>query len=186
MAQQPRQLVNRWRWGVISDGWDRARVEVASSLRELSRVLGILHSAVEYPPSQWVDRMQCTADTNITVTSATDITGASATLVPDVDMRLMVQASFDAQCTLFGAATHAFIAWVDVNGVQQTPLCVSGFSALNDRRNITRGWVLSLKSGTSYTIKLRAQTSNVGSNYVVYASQTDMIWEKSPNTYQVP
>jgi len=186
MAQQPRQLVNRWRWGLLSDPWEKARVEIANSLRELSRILGVLHSAIEYPSSQWTDRVACTADTNITSTSQADITGATATYTPDVDMRLMVQATFDAQCTVFGSANHALLATLSVNGVQQSPLCVSAFASAQDRRCITRSWVLTLKSGTSYTIKLRAATSNVASNYIVYASQTDMIWEKSPNTYQVP
>lgn len=182
-----RTLVDRWKADLtLPEAWQDARERLIGKLKDLQRVLGILHGAVEYPTAQWNARVACSVNTSLTSTSAVDITGATYTFTPDVDMRLFVTVTFDAQCTLFGSIGHALFGWLVVNGVQQSPLCVSGFSALNDRRSIVRAWSISLKSGTAYTVKLQGATSNVGSNYIVYASQTDMILQTAPLLYKVP
>jgi hypothetical protein len=182
-----RELTNRWRPDLqLPSDWLSAKSAIIKQLGALGRFLNIIQGAVEYPQSMWKPRIQCTTNTNLTVTAAVDITGATLTFTPDVDMTVFCQAAFDVQCTLFGSTGHAFFGWLVVNGVQQSPIFVSGFSALNDRRNLCRSWLVPLKSGAVTTIKLQGATSNVGSNYIAYASQTDLLIGTFPNPYQVP
>lgn len=189
MANQPRQLVNRWRWGIMSDAWEKARVEVASSLRELSRVLGILHSAVEHPSPELQDRVAppiSGSNTSITSTSATNITGASVTYTPVVDGRLLVVASWCIQCTLFGAINQYFRGGLSVNGTQQDQLGITSCSAVNERRTVTQSFVVSVTSGTSYTLQLTGMTDNVATTYDVIRLHSGFTWTVVPNLYKVP
>lgn len=189
MAMQPRQLVSRWRPGFLDEGWDKARRAVDSTLRELSRVLGVIHAAVEYPPAESQGRVApplAGANTAVTATTATNITGASVSYTPEVDGVALIYANWCVQCTLFGAINQYFRGNLSVNGVVQSQQAIESASALNERRMTSQNYVIAMTSGTAYTFQLTGQTDNVATTYDVIRLHTGFTWLTVPNLYKVP
>jgi hypothetical protein len=185
MADQPqRTLVEKWYVGLLPRKWEEAQALLASKLKGLERVLGVLHQAVEYPPPSAELTIPCSASTAITTTSLTDITGCTYTFTPDVDMRVLVGASFVADCTLFGAAARRLICAVAVNGTAETPMALQSPIALSATVTASAQWVIALSAGTAYTLKLQARTNNVDTTYSVLITHTRMTVVKIPNTWR--
>lgn len=167
-----RELARRWFPGM--------------SQENLAQTLGIVHSAVEHPAPTVGARVACTSTTAITATSDADITGATVTLMPEVDMSVMVQATLEPVCSLFGAATHAFSAALVVNGVAQAGRIETTVRAVDDARCLSGSWIVPLQSGTSYTIKLQAKTSNTGTTFNVLQVNSWFTYLNVPNLFRVP
>lgn len=178
------QLIDRWRLGTIPEAWDKAKAFLTDRLGNLERILSVLHGAVEHPRPSVDSRVSCTAVTAITSTTATDITGASVTIVPVVDMTAFIVASFDVQCSLFGAAGQFFVGTLVVNGSTQAQQTIWSGSSLNNRTMLTQLWTISMKSGTSYVLKLQAATTNVATNFNVNNIHTSFVVTRYPNVYK--
>lgn len=159
---------------------------VGQGLKVLERVLGIVHSAVEYPAPTVGSRVACTSTTAITTTTDADITGATITIVPEVDMSIMVWANFEIACSLFGSVTHAFSGALIVNGTALDGRTESTVRSVDDARSICGSWIVPMVSGTSYTVKLQAKTSNVGTTFNVFSVNSWFTYLNVPNLFKVP
>jgi hypothetical protein len=190
MAMQPRQLVSRWRHPAnLSEAWEKARLVIDPSLRELTRILGVIHAAVEYPPAESQGRVApplSGANTSCTVTTPTNISGASVTYTPEVDGTAVIYANWCIQCTLFGGIGQYFRGNLSVNGVVQGQQAIESASAVNERRMTSQNYLVSMVSGTSYTFQLTGQTDNVATTYDVIRLHTGFTWLTVPKLYKVP
>lgn len=185
-AQSQRRLVERWFSGLTPKAWEAAQPWIATQLKSLERVLGVLHQAVEYPPPSVELAIACSANTAITTTTDTAITGCTYTFTPDVDMRVIIDAFFDVQCSLFGAATHIFTGRLYVNGTVQTTMLPMTTYALDARTPVSGPWVIACASGTQYTFELQARTNNVLTQFSVRTPHTRFTVRKVPNTFRMP
>lgn len=177
-------LIDRWRLGTIPETWYRAKSFLVDRLGNLERILSVLHGAVEHPRPSVDARVACTAVTACTTLAAVDITGATTTFTPAVDMTALVTFMFDVQCTLFGGAGQFFVGYLVVNGTAQAQQAVWSGSAVNNRTMLTQQVPLTLKSGTSYTIKLQGAVTNVLTNFNVNNIHTGFVVVRFPNTYK--
>lgn len=189
MAMQPRQLVSRWRAGLLAEGWAEARRTLDSTLRELTRVFGVIHAAVEHPLTQSQARVApplAGANTTCAVTTPTNIAGATVTYTPEVDGTAVIYANWCIQCTLFGGINQYFRGNLSVNGVVQSQQAIESASAVNERRMTSQNYVIAMTSGTSYTFQLTGQTDNAATTYDVIRLHTGFTWLTVPNLYRVP
>jgi hypothetical protein len=167
-----RQLFQKW--------WPGAGLTV------LAQDLGIIQQAVEHPAPTAGARVACSTTTAITTTSDVDITGATTTFTPNVDMSIMVWANFLVDCSVFGSGVDAFSGALVVNGTAQDGRVVTTTRAVDDARSISGSWIVALKSGTAYTVKLVAKTSNAGTNFNVLSVNTWFTYASFPNLFVVP
>ncbi len=186
MAMQPRQLSNRWRAPILANDWEAARSQVADALRDLQRIFGIIHSAVEYPSATVSSRVSATGNTTINSNAYVDLTGATTTIMLDVSSTLWIEATFTLTCTTFGAITDLFNGSVDINGGIASPAATTGVSAVNDTRSVTMVFLATVKSGTNYTVKLRAKQGAGASTYTALSGLCHFTYLTIPNVYQVP
>lgn len=176
-------LIDRWKLGTIPKLWDDAQGFITDRLGNLERILNILHGAIEYPRPSVDASINAAGNTNVTATAAVDI-GVSSTFVPIVDMTVLIQAVFDVQCSLFGAANQYFIGSLVMNSVTQPKAAVWGCNALSNRTTAHQFWTIALKSGTSYSLKLQAATTNVATTFQINSLHTSMAIQRYPNTYR--
>lgn len=155
-------------------------------LDSLARTLGIIHSAVEHPAPTVGSRVACSTTTLVDTTSDEDITGATITIIPEVDMSIMVWATFEVSCSTFGSALHAFTGALVVNGTAQDGRVETTVRSTDDARSISGSWIVPLNSGTSYTVKLQAKTSNAGTQFNVLQVNTWFTYLQVPNLFRVP
>jgi hypothetical protein len=167
-----RQLFQKW--------WPGAGLTV------LAQDLGIIQQAVEHPAPTAGARVACSTNTSIATTSDVDITGATTTFTPNVDMSIMVWATFEPVCSVFGAVTHAFSGALVVNGTAQDGRIETTVRSVDDARSLSGSWIVELKSGTAYTVKLVAKTSNAGTNFNVLSVNTWFTYASFPNLFVVP
>lgn len=190
MAMQPRQLVSRWRHPAdLPAAWEKARLTVDTSLRELGRIFGVIHAAVEHPPVESQGRVApplSGANTSCTVTTPTSISGASVMYTPEVDGTAVIYANWCIQCTLFGGINQYFRGNLSVNGTVQSQQAIESASAVNERRMTSQNYLVPMTSGTAYTFQLTGQTDNVATTYDVVRLHTGFTWLTVPNLYRVP
>ena len=185
-------LGERWNMPHVDEEWPKAQRILAPGLRALQRLLGTLHPAIEHRNiEQLPDKVLCTADTALTTTGITDITGAAVTIEEDgtisldVDLHVLVLGTLAADCTAFGAATHRLTGYLYVNGTEVATgeRMVTSAAAVNDRRHLMQSWIVSLTSGQSYEFKLRADISNAGTQWNVRATDTGLAFLLMPNRF---
>ena len=152
----------------------------------LSRIVNILVSAAEHPAPTIGSRVACTTTTAITATTDADITGATVTVTPEVDGCLLVWATFEPVCSLLGSVTDAFSGALVVNGTAQAGRVETTARSADDARCITGSWIVPVSSGTSYTVKLQAKTSNVGTTFNVLQVNTWFTYLQVPSLFRVP
>lgn len=187
MANPVRQLVNRWRFGaLLPEKWEDARRTLNQKLKELERVINVLHGAIEYTSIQTPTRTAASGNTTINSTTYADITGASSTYTPDFDGTLWLQVTFYVTCATFGAIGDLFNGTVAVNGSASGIGISTGFSAAGDTRVINRVFQTSVTSGASYTLKLQAKQGAGTSTYTVLPTLTQFEFLTVPNLYKVP
>ena len=177
-------MIDRWRLGTIPKLWDDARSYLTDRLANLERILSVLHGAVEHPRPSVDARISCSLVTACTTLAAVDIAGATTTFTPAVDMTALVTFMFDVQCSLFGGAGQFFVGTLVVNGTAQAPQVVWSGNAINNRTMLTQQVPLTLKSGTSYSIKLQGAVTNVLTTFNVNNIHTGFVVSRFPNTYK--
>jgi len=187
MASQPTQLVNRWHFnGNLPEDWGQARKTLEMRLRELDRVLNVLHGAVEYPTVSYPTRLIYTADTTISSTSYTDLStpiGATS-LAITANSSICINFAFYVQCTTFGAAADTFTGTLTVNGTPFGTPVVTGFSALNDTRSVARIVQSNVSSGTTITIGLQGKVTGTSVYKALAGCAVHCLI--IPNPYKVP
>lgn len=184
MPSTPGTLVDRWRLGTIPGIWEIARGYLVERLGDLERILAILHGAVEHPQPSLDQRVNCTLATTINSTTAADITGATVTIIPTVDMTIEVVGVFDVFCSLYGAA-GIFIGTLVVNGSALGQQAIWRGSAVSERLPVMQLWApTTLKSGTAYTIKMQAATTDTGTTFSVNPTHTGFTIKRFPNGYR--
>ena len=167
MASQ-RTLVDRWYMGILPALWERAVDVLQDRLRNLERVLDVLHRAVEHPAPTLADAIVAmTSNQTISSTTPAALTGATVTYTPDVDMIVHVTAFYDCECNLFGSITHVFVGYLYLNGVAQSSAAVCSPAALNHRQMPGQTWIIALAAGTAYTLALYGQTTNVATTFLL-------------------
>ena len=177
-------FVDKWRLGTIPKAWDDAKMFIGERLVNLERILYIIHGATEHPRPSVDSRVACTNVTACTTLAAVDITGATVTFTPSVDMIASITMCFDVQCTLFGGAGQFFVGTMVVNGSTQSPAVIWSGSAVNNRTMLTQKIPIAMKSGTSYTVKLQGALTNVLTNFNVNNIHTGFVVERFPNVYK--
>jgi hypothetical protein len=85
-----RSLVDRFHAHVLNLDWAQAQRQLSHLFKDLERILAVLHHRIEYPAATLSDRVSCTVNTAINSTTFADITGATVTLAPDVNSKLLV------------------------------------------------------------------------------------------------
>lgn len=184
-----RRLVDRWMVGQQPAFGARSESSIApwllSSLRNLERVLGVLHPAIEYPTVS-TQSAECSTTTSITATSSTDITGATITFTPDVDSVLAITAVFAVESSALGAVGQGFVGEIIVNG---TPLAGQALwkpAAASTSVTLSTTLPVTVDSGTEYIVKLAAKTTNVAATFSVLRFATVLNLLLVPNPYKVP
>lgn len=114
------------------------------------------------------------ADTAITTTSATAITGATDSVTPAVDCRATITGTFAVTATLFASAAAGFlIGELTVNGATQTPVCWNQPMGAGARFTISQTWTVNLTAGVTYTFALTARVNAaVGNTFAVRQSHS--------------
>ena len=181
-----RTLVNRWFLGAPPGGVASKdfRSWVVSRLKDLERVLQILHPAVEYPDSE-TSHIITTANTNITAVTPTTITALTLSFTPTVNTQLVIHGVFVVTCTALSAVGDTFSGTVEVNSVAQSPV-LWGPSAAGTHTTATGVWVVPLSSMTTYTVSMTGTTSNTLTTFRSIKDASSLTLLTVPNPYVVP
>lgn len=181
-----RTLVDRFHAHVLAPAWDRALPQLNHLLRELERILGVLHPRIEYPAPLLDAWVPATLNTTINSTSAQDITGATITVTPEVDTRYLVVGNFDATCTALGAFGHVLSARLAVNGTAESHRPNWTPHVANERDHLCHSWSVLVSAGVATTFKLVALTSDAATTFSIIASNTGFTIASFPLAYKLP
>lgn len=127
------------------------------------------------PKKAGIPEIAANAATDVSRTTATDINGATITLMPSSDVRVQVTATFDVVATTY-AVGSVFVGELVVNGIAQPSGASAG--AIFDpggtklRVTVPQVWTLMLSGGASYTLKLTGRVNLASSIYNVAATHT--------------
>lgn len=142
------------------------QINASSAIRSRVDKEGSLKTDEGLRVAPWIEpEVRCSSPTNITSTSATDITGATVTFTPKSDCRIQVTAFFDVSET--SAGSSVFVGELDVNGAAQSAGVIFDPVTSGVRATIGQVWNLTLSGGTSYTIKLVGRVNVSGSTFQV-------------------
>jgi hypothetical protein len=182
-----RSLVDRFHAHVLNLDWAQAQRQLSHLFKDLERILAVLHHRIEYPAATLSDRVSCTVNTAINSTTFADITGATVTLAPDVNSKLLVTASWDVTCTALGGAFgDLFSGALAVNGALETPRAAWTPHVANERDVVSQTFVVALTAGVAYTVKLQARTTNAPTTFSVASTHTGFSALLVPDPYQMP
>jgi hypothetical protein len=179
-------LVDRFHAHILAPTWDRAQPQLQHCLRDLERILAVLHPRIEYPAPLLEDWVQSSANTTINSTSEQDITGATITVTPEVDTRYLVSAYADTTCSALGAFGHAFSFRLKVNGVVQSHRSNWTPHVATERDTLGHSWTVLVTAGVATTIKLCALTSDAASTYLVNGNNSGFTIASFPLSYRLP
>ena len=115
-------------------------------------------------------QQDCTADTAISVSTPTDITGTSATMTT-TNGYLLVQAMFDLNCTAAGVTCAGYL---NVDGSNQSEQVLGAVGGT--RWSMTGTWVVPVASG-SHTIKLQGAVVSGTGTATFHATHTRVTWQ---------
>lgn len=181
-----RTLVDRFHGRHLAQGWEAARTQLQHLVRDLERILGVLHPKVEYPDPQLFAWIGATANTTINSTSAQDITGATVTVTPEVDTRYLVNGCFDATCTALGAFGHVLSCRLAVAGVAESHRSNWTPHVASERDTLCHSWSVLVMAGVATTLKLVALTSDATTTFTITGSNSGFTLLAVPEPYRVP
>jgi len=148
---------------------DGGGVGVAGGLRT--------NEANRVPP--WIESFTAaTADTSVSSTAVSDLTGATLGFTPVVDCRVEIKGVFDVGCVAFTSAAvfvgalyinRASAGWVD----ESMQHALFSASALGQRATISRTWTPLLLAGVPVQFKLTGFLASSGTiTYTAYQGHT--------------
>ena len=186
-AMPTKTLTSRWWLGRPPDGGvgeSKGFTWLMGRMRDLQRVIQILHPAVEYPDSE-VQTVVASSATTINSTSPTNISSLSLSFTPTVDTQLLIYGVFVLKCTALSAVGDTFTGSVNVNSVAQSPV-IWGPSSSTTHSTITGVWVVPMMSSVTYTVDMTGKTSNVLTTFSSLKDSSSLTLLTAPNPYQVP
>lgn len=178
-------LIDRFHGFPLPDEWLQARLRLEGVVRDLERILGVLHPRVEYPAPQLFAWVGATANTTINSTSVQDITGATVTVTPTVDTRYLISGCFDATCAALGAFGHVLSCRLAVNGVVESHRSNWVPHVATERDPVCHSWSVLVSAGVATTIKLVALTSDAATTFTITGSNTGFTLLAVPEPYKV-
>jgi hypothetical protein len=181
-----RTLVDRFHGQVLSRFWEQAQPQLQRIVRDLERILGVLHPRIEYPAPLLEDWVGATGNTTIDAVTNIDITGATITVTPEVDTRYLVNGCFDVTCTALAAFGDLISCRLSAGGVVQSHR--SGWSphVANERDTLCHSWTVLVSAGVATTIKLVATCTNAATTFTVTGSNTGFTIASFPLAYRLP
>jgi hypothetical protein len=166
-----RILVDRFHARLLAPAWEQAQGQLQQVLRDLERILGVLHPRIEYPAPLLEDWVSASGSSTINTLAEQDIAGATITA--------------DTACSALGAFGHLFSFRLAVDGVIQPHRSNWTPQQVSEQHTIAHSWTVLALAGVATTIKLVARTSNVATTFSVNANSGFTI-ASFPLAYRLP